>query len=296
MLSQDFNRITKSWEEPQVVDITQPLSGLKRLERLSYWLKMDIQEETLKSLFPNEPEQVKLVNESVLVFGESINDQSMEKFYSYISVFWQQQCTVQQLDKTFAPFYKLDLDLTVLKRFSPVFSKSPTIDKNGVLLITGFYPTRPQRFSFELKYLYEGLHWKLVGFRGNLNQETVSPLRLPSEAEQVKLVNESVLIFAASVNDKSMEKFYSSISVLWQQQCTIQQLDEAFTSLYKLDLDLTVLKHFSPIFNNQPSIEENVVMPITGFYPTQPKQVHFELKYLYEGQSWKLMHFSTNIK
>lgn len=28
----------------------------------------------------------------------------------------------------------------------------------------GYFPTRPDRFQFEQKYIYEGVGWKLVGF------------------------------------------------------------------------------------------------------------------------------------
>ena len=57
-----------------------------------------------------------------------------------------------------------NIDLTVLEPLEPVFDGEPRIDEDGVLEITGNYPTEPSQVAFVLKYLYEGTAWKLVGF------------------------------------------------------------------------------------------------------------------------------------
>lgn len=58
-------------------------------------------------------------------------------------------------------------------------------------------------------------------------QEESSPIQMPSEQEQVQLVSKSMRVFAESVNDQSMAKYYSHVSNLWQQQFTIERFDEA---------------------------------------------------------------------
>ena len=102
--------------------------------------------------------------------------------------------------------------------------------------------------------------------------------------------------FAESVNDKSMEKFHSEISGLWQRQVTIDELNAAFGGFYDAGVDLTVLNNYSPRFNSRPSIDENGVLVIAGHYPTEPNQVYFEQSYVYEGLGWKLIGFKINIK
>lgn len=127
-------------------------------------------------------------------------------------------------------------------------------------------------------------------------QDEITNVEIPSPEEQVELVSKSMYVFAESVNAKSMERFRSHVSRLWQKQFTVEKFDEAFKSFYELGVDLTVLDNFSPQFSSTPSIDEFGVLVIAGSYPTEPKQVHFEQKYIYEGLDWKLMGFSVNIK
>lgn len=123
-----------------------------------------IQEETAAIQIPTEQEQVQLVSTSMHVFAEAVNEKSMKKFHSHISHLWQKQFTVDRLDGAYGKLYSIDADLTVLDNYSPQFSSKATIDEDGVLLLAGRYPTKPNSVIFEQKYIYEGLGWKLLGF------------------------------------------------------------------------------------------------------------------------------------
>lgn len=113
--------------------------------------------------FPSEGDQVKLVAETMHVFALCLNEKSMEKFYAYSSSLMQKQYTPQKLDEAFAPFYKIGMDLTVLDNLSPIFDEKPSLNEDGVLLIKGHYPTKPNQVFFKQQYIYEGLSWKVLG-------------------------------------------------------------------------------------------------------------------------------------
>jgi hypothetical protein len=53
----------------------------------------------------------------------------------------------------------------VLDSFQPVISSEARVDENGVLLIAGHYPTQPSQVNFEQKFIYEGVSWRLIGFK-----------------------------------------------------------------------------------------------------------------------------------
>ena len=127
-------------------------------------------------------------------------------------------------------------------------------------------------------------------------QEDSTQDQMPLEQEMVRLVADSMHVFAESVNEKSMVKFHSHVSNMWQQQITPNKFDEVFAAFYDAGVNLTVLDNYSPQFSGKPNIDENGVLVIAGLYPTKPNQVHFEHQYIYEGLGWKLMGFSTNIK
>lgn len=140
--------------------------------------------------------------------------------------------------------------------------------------------------------------WKIYSIQkpsSGIQEETVSA-QMPSEKEQIKLVSDSMHIFAISVKEKSMSKMFNHVSNLWQKQFSIAKFDEAFGSFFQFDDTLMVLDQYSPQFTDKATIDENGVLLLKGLYPTKPKQLHFEQEYIYEGLGWKLMGFNVNIK
>lgn len=147
-------------------------------------------------------------------------------------------------------------------------------------------------------FVKEQEDWKIYSMKvpkAGLQDEN-STAQPPGDEKLVQLARSAMHEFALSVNDRSMQKFHSHISNLWQQQFSIQDLDNAYSAFYDAGIDLTVLDQMSPQFNNPPEIDTNGVLVVNGLYPTQPSQLHFEQKYIYEGLSWKLVGFSANIK
>jgi hypothetical protein len=112
---------------------------------------------------PSEEEQVKLVSTAMHVFAVSVNEKDMAKLHGFSSNLMQQQYTIQKLTDAFNPFYKLGVDLTLLDKYSPIFDGKASINDDGVLVIKGYYPTKPSQVYFEQKYIYEGMSWKLLG-------------------------------------------------------------------------------------------------------------------------------------
>ena len=164
-------------------------------------------------------------------------------------------------------------------------SGSVTTDAGGVIPIT-------------LNFVKGESGWKIYSIEkpaSGLKEET-SARQVPTEQEQVRLVAQSVSVFADAVSDKSMAKLHSHISNLWRQQVSIEELDEIFGGFYDFNADLRILNNYSPSFNAQPSVDENGVLEISGYYPTKPDQFKFEHSYIYEGLSWKLIGFSAYIE
>ena len=139
--------------------------------------------------------------------------------------------------------------------------------------------------------------WKIYAIqKPNSGLQTESAeVQIPSEEDQVQLVRESMHVFAVAVNERSMTKFHAHTSRLWQQQFSVEDLDQAFGAFYELGADLTILDNYSPRFDSTASFDEDGFLLIAGHYPTKPNQVQFEQKYIFEGLGWKLAGFSANI-
>ncbi|WP_294954957.1 hypothetical protein [Sulfurovum sp.] len=116
-----------------------------------------------KKTLPSDKEIKALVQESVMVFANSVNDKSMKKLYEYSADVWKKQTSIKQLDKIFDSFYKAGLDLTVLKDIVPQLDQKPEVGKYGEITVKGHYPTSPAVVYFENSYFPENGKWKLVG-------------------------------------------------------------------------------------------------------------------------------------
>lgn len=109
-----------------------------------------------------------LIQESILVFADSVNQKSMSKLYDHMSLFWRERTNIGELDKAFTPFYQAEIDLTILKSFTPVFDKKPKMTEQGEIILEGHYETTPSVVYFKNIYIKENGKWKLSGINVNI--------------------------------------------------------------------------------------------------------------------------------
>lgn len=221
-------------------------------------------------------------------FFAAVKNRDMEKAYTFLSEDFQASTSQADLEQF--------LEKNLIHKFREASWESRSIN-GGRGTLTGSITTESGGVvPITLNFVKGDNGWKIYSIQKPASgiQEEATPLQLPSENEQVALVHESTMVFAESVRERNMAIFHSHVSNLSQQQLNVETLEEAFSSFY--GLDLTVLEKLAPTFNGKPTLDENGVMLISGFYPTKPQQLHFEHQYIYEGLGWKLMAFSVNIK
>lgn len=162
---------------------------------------------------------------------------------------------------------------------------SITTDNGGVIPVS-------------LSFIKGESDWKIYAIKkpsSGIQEETQASVQLPTEKEQVKLVSDSMHIFAVSVKDKNMSSMFDHVSNLWQKQFSVQKFDDTFKSFYQFGDKLLVLDKMTPQFSEKASISDDGVLILKGRFATKPEQINFEQKYIYEGLSWKLFGFSVNI-
>lgn len=148
----------------------------------------------------------------------------------------------------------------------------------------------------EMTFIREGGGWKIysMDIPPSGLQTGTDPKGLPTYTKQLELVEQSTHYFAVAVHDKSMASFYQTISPTWQQQVTVQGLDNSFKQFYAFPTDLRVLDQYEPVIES--ATVNNGVVQLTGYFDTHPSRVTFQQFYVYQGVAWKLMGFGLNIK
>jgi hypothetical protein len=126
-------------------------------------------EQSGKPLPPDEKSKA-LVLETLLAFNQAVAEKSFAGFHEQISRTWQEQIDSEKLQEIFADFIDKQIDISSIKSIEPILTEPPRIDSDGILVLQGYYPTRPGKVNFSLKYLYEHPAWKLFGIKVNVSE------------------------------------------------------------------------------------------------------------------------------
>ena len=83
-----------------------------------------------------------------------------------------------RLAQIFAPLRQRNLDLSPILFFTPKLSRDPHFTPQGVLRLTGFFPTAPERVNFDLYFQSVEDEWRIFGIG-----VTTSPADVTAAAE-----------------------------------------------------------------------------------------------------------------
>lgn len=74
----------------------------------------------------------------------------------------------------------------------------------------------------------------------------------------------------------------------FQKTNTAAKLAEIFAKLRKRDLDFGPIVLFNPEFTKKPALNKQHMLRLTGFFPTSPLRVHFDLIYQWIEKRWQV--------
>lgn len=122
-----------------------------------------------KPTVPSNDKLQTLVKATFLDFGDAVQGEDFTDFHKKVAKVWRDSSTPDEMAEAFKSFTENKADYNFKKAVSPLdatFSPAPVIeDFKGIdaLIVKGYYPTKPQRANFELKYTMEDGMWKLIG-------------------------------------------------------------------------------------------------------------------------------------
>lgn len=74
----------------------------------------------------------------------------------------------------------------------------------------------------------------------------------------------------------------------FQKANSPEKLAQIFADWRKKNIDLTPVIIFSPVLKSQPAVTDQGMLRLTGYYKTQPQQVHFDLLFQPVAGQWRL--------
>jgi hypothetical protein len=119
---------------------------------------------------------------------------------------------------------------------------------------------------------------------------------LPADDELRVMADTAMLRLGRAINARDFTEFYTRLAKIFKSQTTPEALFNAFKSFAEQNIDLTSLEGNVPVFNLPPAVNDDGILMLKGYYPSQPPIVYFEIKYIYEHPDWKLFGINVSIR
>jgi hypothetical protein len=92
---------------------------------------------------------------------------------------FQAKNTAADLSDSFVDLRRRHFDLFSVALAAPQLAAAPALDGNGMLRLTGFFPTRPLQINFDLLFQNVGGQWRLFGISVATPQVAAQPAPQP---------------------------------------------------------------------------------------------------------------------
>ena len=131
--------------------------------------------------------------------------------------------------------------------------------------------------------------------QGLANTQNVSKLKLDGVELNI-LIRKTLL----TLNDANLTGNYTVLRDLsapeFQKQFNAARLSETFADLRKRKLDLSPIVLFHPKLTRKPEFKGKNIIRLTGYIPTKPEQVNFDIFFQRNSNRWLLIGLSVNTK
>jgi hypothetical protein len=118
--------------------------------------------------------------------------------------------------------------------------------------------------------------------------------KVPSERALEALVKATLLSFNDANVTGNYEVFHAKLSKPFREQFPVERLARRFQEFNKKHIDFDIIAALKPAYDPAPKVDEDGKLQAKGHFPTEPKQVHFDLQFIPSDGEWKLI--SINVK
>lgn len=112
---------------------------------------------------PKTNKLVMMIMSSVIALNQANATGNYTVLWALGAPGFQKANSAERLGKIFSDLRRRNLDLTPILLFEPKLYRKPEMNKAGMLRITGFFPTAPERVNFNLIFQPVEGKWRLFG-------------------------------------------------------------------------------------------------------------------------------------
>ncbi len=144
------------------------LAGVILAGTLVYqWYQTQVFRQTIQT--PSEPESAQIAISTTIEFAKAVNAKDLSLFRNNTAIDFKRQYSREHFLNAFGGYIEQHIDLLPVANYKPVFSTTPYITEQGILILQGMFPTRPSQVKFDYSYTWQDGNWKLIGITLDVN-------------------------------------------------------------------------------------------------------------------------------
>jgi hypothetical protein len=245
---------------------------------------------------------VMLIRSSLLALGQANKAGNYSVLRELAAPQAQDATTPARFSEAFAPLRAANVDLGPIAVTDPSLSAPPTVGRDGVLRLTGFFPSKQGQVDFSLAYGQVRGRWSALGMTVNPPKAgTPAANAAPSSANQVPDDSTLITLIRSVVLSLNQANATGDYAVLRETAATgfrdansLDKLAATFAALRGRQLDLSPVAVIAPRLFKKAAIDGNGYLRLTGYFPSHPEQVNFDLAFKYEDGEWRLFGIGLN--
>lgn len=126
--------------------------------------------------------------------------------------------------------------------------------------------------------------------------QAAPPVRMPSDDVLLMLIRSTLIALNQANTTGNYTVFREMGAPGFQEANSPAQLTESFADLRHRNLDLSPILLFQPKLFRRPEINAQGFLRVTGFFPTAPEQVNFDLIFQPVQGKWRLFGVAANAR
>ncbi len=213
---------------------------------------------------------------------------------------FQEANTPARLSEAFADLRSRNLDLGLATAVPPSLHRDPLVNEQGMLNLAGSFPAASGPVAFELVFEMVETRWRLFGIAVQPSG-TAEPKPAPADASKLPDPTAMIALIRSHIIALNQANLTGNYSVLrdmaapgFQQNNSFAELTEIFAALRARQLDFGPVAVLEPKLYKPPAIDPTGMLRLTGFFPSQPERVNFDLAFQNVGGEWRLFGIGVN--
>jgi hypothetical protein len=135
---------------------------------------------------PNGDKLIILINSALIALNQANATGNYTVLRDMAAPGFQRANSPERLAQAFADLRRRNLDLSPVVLYQPKLYRQPEMNAKGMVRITGFLPTSPERVNFDLIFQPVQGRWRLYGIAANTEPAPPAPAPAPAAEDSAK--------------------------------------------------------------------------------------------------------------